>query len=107
MSAYDHLPPIKPPRSMAWYSQVASMPDDALQEGLALLKTLKAALPPDKSHAVDEAERLLREAAELYKSAGLSQEQLQVDPQALADLLPPEKRQLLLELTEVIHRARK
>lgn len=102
MSAYDHLPPIKPPRSMAWYSQVSAPRDDALEEGLALLETLRAALTPDKSYAVDEARRLLIEAAELYRQASSTTEQIHTDPSALAKLLPPEKKQLLLQLCEVL-----
>lgn len=102
MSAYSHLPPIKPPRSMAWYSDIAGEKDDALEEGLELLEKLRAALPPDKSRAVDEAKVLLRSAAELYHEAHDAQRRMAADPSALANLLPPDKKRLLIELCELL-----
>ncbi len=102
MSAYSNLPPIKPPRSMAWYADFVAEQDDALEEGLSLLESLRSALPPHKSAAIDEAKRLLISAAELYNKARDAQDRLCADPSALADLLSPEKKEFLSQLCALV-----
>ncbi len=102
MSAYSNLPPIKPPRSMAWYNDLTGERDDALEEGLRLLESLRSALPPNKAAAIDEAKKLLISAAELYNRAKDTQDRLIYDPSILADLLPPEKKRMLSKLCAIV-----
>jgi|GEM_PF-6021891 len=102
MSAYSNLPPIKPPRSMAWYSDIAGKEDDALEEGFALLERLRSALPPEKAGAIDEAKELLASAAKLFTDARDAQQRARNNPSALAGLLPPEKRELLAKLCALL-----
>jgi hypothetical protein len=102
MSMYSNLPPIKPPRSMAWYEKFAREQDDALAEGLRILESLRSVLPQHKRAAIDEAKELLISASELYHEAKHAQDRLLDDPSALAAMLPPEKKRLLCRLCAVL-----